>query len=259
MKWITKLGTLMLCALLLLWLPVGAQADEVDLTRVPVLSVDENGNTYFTGETRDLSVEQPELLFQGGISTCTLGEVREDGWTYLTFTTFEDLKELASRSYGPRYSQAFYMGENPLTISEDLTIPQYLQIICEDAAVIPQDVTLTVDGTLSALSLEVNGRLELLAEHYSSLTVQNLTIHGNVKNAGYINLDATLSMEEIETKITVSEGGSYTGSGRLAIYATPDTYQSVEAMWNDCVSGLNLVDFELSNHETFSWGDEYES
>lgn len=248
MKRMTKLCLLALCMLWVALLPMQAQADEVDLTQIPVLSVDENGHTYFTGETQDLSVRHPQILDEGGVSTYTLGEVQQGGESDLTFTTFEDLKELASRSYGPRYTQAYYQGEDPLTISEDLTIPQYLQVVCEDTVVISQGVTLTMDGGLITPNLEVNGTLELPAEYYSTVNVLNMTINGSVNNTGYIYVDP-------EGKITLSDSGSYTGSGRLYFSFTPGTYQSEKEMWNDCVTGLNLVDFELSEHDIYTWGE----
>lgn len=129
MKWITKLGTLMLCTLLLLWLPVGAQADEVDLTKVPVIYVDEYGNARFDGETVDVTEEMTttQTARESGITTHTMGEMKFDGMTWRTFTTLDELYQLASEDY-QEVTEIAYVGDGMLTLTKDLTIPENLQL-----------------------------------------------------------------------------------------------------------------------------------
>lgn len=77
--------------------------------------------------------ETPEKLL-------SIGE-DEDG--DLTFETFEDLKELASRTYEESIT-ASYLGSGSLVIEEDLTLPENLEVFVDGhTVVVPEGVTLT--------------------------------------------------------------------------------------------------------------------
>ena len=106
----------------------------------------------------------------GAVSTFSIEEVNGG----FNFTTFAELKELASRSYDQEVL-ATYTGEGRLVISEDLVLPRNLALSCAELY-IPQGVTLdasgheisstgiqvgslVVDGTISSVSTTVRGEL----------------------------------------------------------------------------------------------------
>lgn len=101
------------------------------------------------------------------------------------FFDFEDLQELASKSY-PEYTTAVYYGSEPLVISSTLTLPDnlYVKIVATQSAVVPSGVTLTakdmfcndltVDGTLNLkgqLSMDFGSELT----GYDNITFVNDT------------------------------------------------------------------------------------
>ena len=106
----------------------------------------------------------------GAVSTFSIEEVNGG----FNFTTFAELKELASRSYDQEVL-ATYTGEGRLVISEDLVLPGNLSLSCAELY-IPQGVTLdasahevfstgiqvgslVVDGTIISVSTTVRGEL----------------------------------------------------------------------------------------------------
>ena len=139
---ITKklLSLLLVLAIALSVLPVGVLAAE---------------NTVVTHE--DGSVEvilEPEVI--------ALPEIEEKNAIYtdefigsMQFETFEDLKELASRTYSS-YTYASYSLATPLVIEEDITLPKNLTLRLTSVTV-PAGVTLVTGESLNVDTLVVEG------------------------------------------------------------------------------------------------------
>ena len=88
---------------------------------------DENGHFWYedTTETSEKTIwVEEEISLKPAISTFS---IREDSWGSIYFTTFEDLKELAQRSYDD-YAYVYYEGEGPLVITEDLVLPSNMDL-----------------------------------------------------------------------------------------------------------------------------------
>ena len=164
------------------------------------------------------------------VSTLSL-EDGDDG--SISFTTFEDLKELAGRTYTD-YTDANYVSEDPLVITEDVTLPEYLYISANgQQLVVAEGVTLTLEkrSYVNATYLKIEGTLIGNAGIYIS---DKLTIAGVLENNNHIGLGNSAVM-------CVEEGGSYTGSGYIYLYGTNES-----ADFTEIVSGLNLDDFEAT-------------
>ena len=106
------------------------------------------------------------------------------------FTTFEDLKEIAS---DPNYEYCWvtYEGEGPLVIREDLELDKISLYFCEDNSqlVVPEGVTFTVNGDISVDELTVNGTL--INDYAGYVNVNTaLTITGRFENYGTVTLNS---------------------------------------------------------------------
>jgi len=165
-----------------------------------IFEVEENGIIKYCIEPLDKvgtdTIVAPVYYGENTINTISLSE---DEYGKITFTTFEDLKELASNTYS-KQTMVYYVSNEPLVITEDLTIPNYLTIVFTEGQqiIVSENVNLT---------LVQNG----------SLSIRNsaLTVSGNLTNTGSIFLLSSSTM-------TISESGSYTGSGRIIVYCTDE-------------------------------------
>lgn len=115
--------------------------------------------------------------------------IAKDVYDYLTFTDFADLKILAAGSYSEA-TYAYYVGEDPLVISEDLVLPANLEVDVSQLTV-PAGVTLTAQSYLYAGKLVVKGTVQ---SNYTYVT-DELTISGRFYNNSRIYLiqEATLT------------------------------------------------------------------
>ncbi len=85
-------------------------------------------------------------------------DITENSSSSLSFTTFEDLKELAARSYSER-TYISYLGTGDLIISENLSLPMNTQLVCPNegiALVVPEGVVFEADE-LSLEQFEIHG------------------------------------------------------------------------------------------------------
>lgn len=112
------------------------------------------------------------------------------------FTTFEDLLEL-SYGYYSAPSYAYYEGEGPLVISEDITLPENLRLsfgLDNSGLVINKGVTLDVAEDLNVGYLDIRGTL--ITRGYLWIT-EELNISGTLylqdSNAG-VNYEAVLNI-----------------------------------------------------------------
>ncbi len=124
------------------------------------------------------------------IARPSTGAIGETSWGETTFTTFEDLVQLAAKTYSD-YTTVYYDGEEPLTIERNLKIPRNMGINfwnADSELIIPKGVTLesmqnagsifvdtlTVQGTFISRSyLRVNDKLDVTGSMtaYSEIAV----------------------------------------------------------------------------------------
>ncbi len=155
--------------------------------------------------------------------------ITENGFAgYPTFTTFEDLKELASREYeAEEYETVYYKGEGSLVISEDLTLPENmcLTVWGNRTMVVEQGVTLTTgaDGIIYCPNLIVEGVMNVVPGTRLSVD-KSLTVTGSL-----------LAQEEIElhqdTRIAgLSNVTFQTIDGYTPCFYTQYSVSSMEAL-----------------------------
>ena len=120
----------------------------------------------------------------------TLDAIGTDKHGYTTFETFADLKELVSKTYDNREIAHYVGSAEEFVITENIEIPEYLDLVIGSALVkIAEGVTVTVQGNLSVNKVTVNGTLVLAR---GGLYAKNaLTVNGQVKVSGYININST--------------------------------------------------------------------
>ena len=137
-------------------------------------STQESEPTEATQETDSLEDETDSVIEESPV-TYTITE-SDDGYT---FTTFEDLKELASRTFAG-ITWANYVGEGALVIEENLTLPDNLGLSAEFLK-IPAGITLvTGENTpgINVADLLVDGSLD----SYLLYIWRSLTVNGTVRN-----------------------------------------------------------------------------
>ena len=174
----------MLCAAMLCGLMPVAAAAETVTTKEAVRFVEEVSEGVFSYEdkvvttTRELPEEQSAELVtivqqhQSDASALSVTQNEYDGYS---FTTFEDLKELAAGSY-EEYTRIYYESAEPLVISEDLALPEELRVMMQDARITVSAGITFQAGSLSAGVLVVEG-----TAHIGSLQVQSeLTVTGTL-------------------------------------------------------------------------------
>lgn len=121
-------------------------------------------------------------------------EIETDEWGTYLFSSYDELKELASRTYTD-YSSANYVGAEPLIIESDLVIPENLELHSYEGqnVVVPQDVTFSA-GSICFDHFTVEGTAN--CEHIYAF--QSLTIRGtlNISIGISVNQDTELTGEE---------------------------------------------------------------
>lgn len=104
-----------------------------------------------------------------------------------TFTTFAQLQEIAAKDFD-QWEDWHYEGEEPLVISADLVISDYLSIYANQV-VIASGATVTNGGYLCCNDLEVAGTLNI--SDASIWISESLTITGAVNlSNGWLNVEA---------------------------------------------------------------------
>ena len=123
--------------------------------------------------------------------------IEEIGTHSYTFTTFEELQDLASKTYSETII-VNYIGEGPLVIKDDMTVPEKLILVClGEQLEVPAGVTLTVEGTISWKDMTVEGILDLQDGGYldfTSLEGGQLDITGSLKCGGVLQIDDTATI-----------------------------------------------------------------
>jgi len=163
----------------------------------------------FTWETKTVTVEKwisaplTEIIVSNFAKNAIVQDQDYDYQYY--FETFEDLKELVA-TYGGTgdYICAYYRGTEPLVISEDLTLPNEVQVFATDMnttpeasqqIVIAEGVTLCLRAEMYVGDLVVNGTLEV--RNWVNI-FSSLTVNGQVNCYNYIWLynDPTVTGSE---------------------------------------------------------------
>ena len=146
-----------------------------------MVTVGENGQRTYTPTTfeKKHTVSVPAQN-EGKLSFPAKDAITATEWGTIEFTTFEDLKELATRTY-PEWTSVQYRGDEDLVISESLTLPKYLDLYLYDAdLIIPEGVTLNVTSDVQVYDggeLNVAGNLILNGSGYFK---GDVTITGTV-------------------------------------------------------------------------------
>ena len=183
------------------------------------------------------------VLVLGMIPLIASAAITGSGGSY-DFETFDDLKELAQICQD--YDRLYYCGDGELVISEDLEIPGYVNLYCENASVrIAEGAsfgiytlsagTLIVDGelvTYGATSvntlLEVNGSLMAYGVDVWNLAqvtgLENITISENSAISFYCY---PTTMEEL--KLAVARAEAITDS-RVRFTVTPQMQEITESV-----------------------------
>lgn len=142
-------------------------------------------------------------------------EIFEDEYGDIRFTTFEDLKELCSRTYGEYTNISYPYNDAPtIVIKENITIPENLEVSGLYVTFeVPKGVTVTVskDSTVYVTNWDVKGTLV----NHGSMEPANLTVAGTMRNDGYVGLLSGGSSDLIVT-------GKIENSGQIEIQCGTD-------------------------------------
>lgn len=142
-------------------------------------------------------------------------EIFEDEYGDIRFTTFEDLKELCSRTYGEYTYISYPYNDGPtIVIKENITIPENLEVSGLYVTFeVPKGVTVTVskDSTVYVTNWDVKGTLV----NHGRMEPANLTVAGTMRNDGYVGLLSGGSSDLIVT-------GKIENSGRIEIQCGTD-------------------------------------
>ena len=174
----------------------------------------------------------------GGIWTLTYNGPSEpvpDQWGNYTFSTMEELKQLASMTF-ERWTWANYAGEEPFVIDESITLPNNLPLGSNGAAIeIAEGVVvdvheghfdkLVVNGTLNIQSLQVyrqldvNGTVHIINDFYMNEEAvvngkENLSFNDNATWGIYCNAYDVQQLKEYCAKAAAEENAGY----RYVIY-----------------------------------------
>ena len=164
---------------------------EEDVRKV---TVDENGIAVYEDvtETHSFTYKYPEIVNIRPVGAKSIGE---GDWGNYTFTTFEDLQQLCTIG-DQGYTDIQYIGDGPLVISGDVTIPAYTTLISwDEPIVINKGATLEVEeyGFLNCDTLTVNG--SYVSHSWNDHVESALTVNGSMTlyNSLYLGMDATVS------------------------------------------------------------------
>ena len=203
---------------------------------------------YDTTETAEKTVTVVEETTVSPRRGYNLMSVGEDDWGHTTFETFEDLQELASQSYSS-WTEVYYVGEGPLTISADLTIPDNLRVCFytgNSEVVVNESVTFTTMEVFGVETLTINGTC--VWRGYGSVSTE-LTING--KLVLYSDLDL-----RSDTVVTGIENVTYARDyaslyRRLDVYSQSELEDAIKASASDTSGIVYGISVGLSGRGDF--------
>lgn len=139
---------------------------------------------------------------QDGDNWCYVSKVQQGGGNDgITFSSFEELKELASRSWN-NWTWVTYVGEGDLEITEDITIPNNLNIQSFNSGVRIAEGVSAQFGYLHCRALEIAGDLHAVRVSASEY----------LKVTGALTVDAGISITE-HTELTGRDRITFTHQG----------------------------------------------
>ena len=166
-------------------------------------------------------------------------EIFVDEYGGVRFTTFEDLKELCSRTYEEGSYISYPYNDAPtIVIEENITIPENLEVSGQYVTfVVPAGVTVTISdtSTMYVTNWDVKGTLV----NHGRMEPANLTVSGTMRNDGYVGLLFGGSSDLIVT-------GKIENSGRIEIQCGTDPE------FAGTVSGLDKIT-HANGGETSAW------
>lgn len=142
-------------------------------------------------------------------------EIFEDEYGGIRFTTFEDLKELCSRTYDECTYISYPYNDGPtIVIKENITVPDNLEV--EGLYVtfqVPEGVTVTVseNSSVYVTNWDVKGTLV----NHGRLEPANMTVSGTLRNSGYMGLLSGGSSDLIVT-------GKIENTGSIEVQCSTD-------------------------------------
>ena len=201
---LVRILALILCAVMLLgMIPAFASAaeaeeDTVEVTKVDLMNVD--GQTQPVYSTYTKNPDEPIFVEEEPVSAFPAANSITQSGTYYYFETFQELQELAAGSDGSQI-YAYYQGSGSLVISEDLTLPENmdLQIAEGKKLIVSKGVTFTTNY-LHAYDFTVNGTW--ISNRFSNV-YGLLTVNGSARlNGGvlYLRSGGTISGLENVTR-----------------------------------------------------------
>ena len=160
---LVRILTLVLCAVMLLGLipalALAAETEEtVEVNKVDLMTIDGQIRPVYSTYTKELNepifVEEEEPVFRFPAANAITNNT---GSSTYYFETFQDLKDLAAQSNGQQIN-AVYEGTGDLVISEDLTLPENMDLLIFDGSkvVINKGITFTTNY-ISVRDFTVNG------------------------------------------------------------------------------------------------------
>lgn len=161
------LSLALVVAMLIACLPVQVLAEEADpavveplAETVPVVeetaaAIEESAEIATETVSETEAPEAQTAIAEQVTAAGSKDNISVDIYGDITFTTFEDLQELAHGTY--EYTQAIYEGTEPLVIKNDLTLPEGLVLVVRSTLKVPAGVTLTCEYHLYAEELILEG------------------------------------------------------------------------------------------------------
>ena len=122
------------------------------------------------------------------------------------FYSFEEMQDVfAAAAELGNYGMAYYMGEEPLVISESITVPENLDLNFFDTKVtVPEGVTFTLDGMWHTFDeLVIDGTV---VNNTIALVNNSLTINGTLQNNDMFIINTNCEVVGIENAVDGENG-----------------------------------------------------
>lgn len=199
------------------------------------------GTAAFAADDRAAAVEAEVPLAVSRVKDAAALSVGENEYGYSWFTSFEDLKEVASKSYSEFTYYYYNEYDSELVITESITIPANLDIYMEKFE-IPEDVTVTVEGSLGAYEMDIQGTLDNRGYTF---------VYGKSEVSGkLINRDSVLILGDVGGSLHFA-GGEYAEKRPSNLWVSGSTKEQTVGK----VTGLNEYDFAYEYND-YTYVDE---
>lgn len=234
------LSMLLVLAMLLSCLPMGALATEMETEPAETIAQTEEVTEAAVEETEAAVVETAEVItdvevIEEPAALAASDSLWQDDWGDWYFSDFEGLKQLAAMSFTD-WTGSSYTGEGAQVIKETLNLPANLYVNAWNCDIIvPAGVTFTALETLDVRNLTVEGTANLMYVNvFGSLDVSGHFVTNGIQmwNHGAIN-----GRENIE--FTNQWGGGI--SWRYEDITTAEALTEAIAIANSSNDGYSVV------------------